>query len=209
MCRFLFAMLVSVLPGLVMAQSYVATSFLYNKLSIGCATANTCESKKGGFQLSGGAKLPSELTFDLGGLMLDTVEVGFSKYGREDARGVVRKKIFTGGPSSPLQNLPTYNSISANAIYSALVAHFNVDSDLSLNGKLGVAYVSATSEYTEGGVSMKAVTENHLEPVIGAGAEYVIFSGMKLIGGLEVTRFKTNSQSGSVRSLVLGAQFSY
>jgi len=209
MCRFLFAMLVSVLPGLVMAQSYVATSFLYNQLSIGCASANTCESKKGGFQLSGGAKLPSELTFDLGGLLLDTVEVGVSKYGREDARGVVRKRIFSGGPSSPLQNVPTYNSISANAIYSAVVAHFNVDSDLSLNGKLGLAYVSATSSYTEGVVSMGSVTENHFAPVIGAGAEYAIFSGVKLVGGVEVTRFKTNSQSGSIRSLVLGAQVSY
>jgi hypothetical protein len=179
-----------------------------NRMDISCAQNNTCSKKTGGFQLVAGAKLPSAYALDLNPVMIDTVEVGLSKFGRVEAQGLTPVRYYLRGRVA-LKNVPTKNSITANALHASLVARFGLADDLSMNAKVGRAYVSTTSQYSEDGVSNGGVTENHFAPLLGINAEYTLMDELKLTAGLEATRFKAAGQSGTVKALTFGALISY
>lgn len=205
-----FALLMLFAPALASAQSYMGAVVAINKFSIGCAANNTCENKKGGFQLRAGSKLDSSSTLDFGGVFIDTIEVGASKFGRKEASGFQTESYYSGGVSAPTQRVvPISNAVSANAVYAAFIAHAPLTDEFAVTGKAGLAYVATTSRSTYNSLSYGSVTENHFSPLLGLGVEYAVIDAVKIVGGVEVVKFKSNSQSGKLSALTVGAQFGF
>jgi opacity protein-like surface antigen len=198
-------------PLLAWSQSYFEASYSLSKLSIDCATNNQCDSKLSGYRLLVGATAPGWMQLDLdGGAKTDGIEVGYARYGSIKASGIVRKRISNGTGSSVLADVEVENEISADAVFAHWVGRMPVDLDgLNLVAKLGMAYVSSTSEYTERGVSMGGSTHSRFSPAVGLGVEYKVLDELSLSLGYEGLRFKVDSQSGYVHGLNFGLQVRY
>lgn len=195
--------------GVSSAQSYVGADLALSKYGVSCAANNSCESKHLGYGLRAGAKLSPGHVLDLGGLAVDVVEVGYSKFGRVDATGS-KSELYYNGTTAPLTRIvSTANAISANAMYAAAVAHLNVVQDVDLAVKLGLAYVSTTSAYRSNGVTEGSKVESHFAPILGVACEYTLMSELRLVAGLDVTRFNADGRSGSLSALKLGVNYSY
>jgi opacity protein-like surface antigen len=198
-------------PLLAWSQAYFEASYSLSKVSISCADNNKCDSSLSAYHLLVGAAAPEWMRLDFGdGVKVDGVEVGYARYGSIHATGVVRKRVNVGSPSPAFANVPVGNKLAADSVFAHWVGRAPVGVEgLNLVGKVGLAYVSTTSQYTEGGLSMGGSTHGRFSPLIGIGAEYKIFDELNISVGYEGLRFKVDSQSGYVHGLNLGLQAKY
>ena len=151
------------------------------------------------------------------GLRVDTVEVGLTKVGTRVGRAT--KSINVYGPYVDSDGLaatgnhpevvPVEQRLSANALTTALVAHYDIDSSFSLVGRLGLAYVSGTTSTRQNGVSMGSKTENHVTPLFGLGVEYKLVDSFTLSAGWQTFKVKSGSDSGRAKEFSLGGQYNF
>jgi hypothetical protein len=195
--------------GVSSAQSYIGADLTLSKYDVSCAQNNTCEAKHVGYGFRAGAKFSPEHVLDLGGLALDAMEVGYSKFGRVGATGSKSELQYKGGTTPVATIVSTANSIAANALYAAIVAHVNVVQDVDASAKLGLAYVTTTSAYRSNGVTEGSKVESHFAPLLGVACEYALMSDVRLVAGVDFTRFNADGRSGALSVLKLGVNYAY
>jgi opacity protein-like surface antigen len=197
--------------GTTLAQTYVSAIAGLSNLGADCAVNNQCSNKLGGFSFRGGAMLASPFSLDfIGGGVVDAIEVGLTKFGRVEASGLKSERYYPGtGGNVRTRTVPTKNKIGANSLHLAAVARFKLIDELDLVSRLGVAYVSTTSDYFENNSSAGTISENRFAPLLGVGLEYEVLSGLRILGDLELNRFRVGGVSGRIVSLNVGAKYSF
>jgi OmpA-like transmembrane domain len=194
------------------AQSYVDVYFSPNNIGVECAKWSECNKKYAGYGVRVGAAINSEW---LGFLGRPGVEFGFQRFGKVTSSGTKSELYFGGSATAPsvttgpFKTVATSASVTADALTAALTLGGDVADGVSLVGKLGVSYASATVSYSSAGSGNGGFTENHFVPLVGIGVVYQVFDGVSLVGGLEVTKIKFDGQSSRVVSGLMGlrAQF--
>ncbi len=196
--------------GISSAQSYVGASLTLNKYAIGCAANNTCKNKLDGYDFRVGSKFSPEHVVDIADVLkIDRVEVGVARFGRVQSAGSKSELYYNGVGGTSTRVVSTANSIAANALYIAALSRSNVATDFDLVGKLGLAYVTSTSSYRSRGISEGSRVENHFAPLLGLGLEYGLIEGVSLDAGFDITRFRTDGRSGAIKSVRIGANYTY
>jgi hypothetical protein len=194
--------------GISSAQSYVGADLTLSKYGVSCAENNNCKSKRVGYDFRAGARFAPEHILDLGGVLIDTAEVGYTKFGRVEAKGS-KSELYFNGVRTITRVVSTANSISANALYAAAVAHANIDQNLDLAAKLGLAYATTTSAYRSNGVTEGSKAESHFAPYVGVALEYALMSELRLVGGVDLTRYRADGRSGSLSAVRFGVNYAY
>jgi len=207
------AIILSVLLGVMgisSAQSYVGASLTLNKYDIGCAANNTCKNKLDGYDFRVGSKLSPEHVVDIADVLkFDRVQVGLARFGRVQAAGSKSELYYNWAGGTSTRAISTSNSIAANALYVAALTRSNLATNFDLVGKLGLAYVTTTSSYRSSGITEGSRVENHFAPLLGLGLEYGLIEGVSLDAGFDVTRFRADGRSGTIKSVRIGANYTF
>jgi hypothetical protein len=190
------------------AQSHVDLYLAPNDIGVECAKWTACEKNRFGYGVRVGSALQSEWLEFLG---KPGVEFGFQRFGKVTSSGTKAELYFNGSTkpnvtNGPFKSVAISTSATADALTAALTFGDEVGAGLNLVGKLGVSYVSATVSYSSGGASNGGFTENHVVPLIGFGADFEVYEGLSLVGGLEITRIKFDGQSSRVVFGVMGVR---
>jgi opacity protein-like surface antigen len=193
------------------AQTYISGTVGLSRLGADCAVNNSCSNRLGGYGIRGGSTLSSPLGLDfIGGGVVDAIEIGLTKFGRIDASGSLSERYYPGtGGSTRIRVVPTKNSISANSLHASAVARFNLMDQLDVVGRLGVAYVSATSDFYINNTSTQTISESRFAPLLGLGVEYEVSGGVRILSDLEINRFKVAGTSGRIVSINIGAKYGF
>jgi hypothetical protein len=221
------------------AEGYIGLEYARSKISTDCVQSADCSQsqKKGAFNLKWGTQLPEAYSLKLDNLSIDTIEFGAFKSGRVDSTGTEYGAYWKNRAQAPTPartNSPwaVSSDLKAQGVYAAVVGRYALPADISLYGRLGLAYVSTTlntmrqlqvSPYTSE-QSIGSVTEQHLSPWVGLGVEYAVLPGFKLNAGLQMFKIKTSTVSdstlntssagseqvkGTVREFVLGGAYNF
>lgn len=142
---------------------------VYNKYDIRCDTGVACDRKASrSGKLYGG--------YDFGGFGVEALVYSTGK-----ATGSVTQ----GGLSVP-------GKLSQSGVGVVGVLPYSLG-DVTLKGKLGLAYARGKAEYTAGGVSDKST----LTPLVGASVGYALTKTVSLNADWDQTRAKYNSDNRS------------
>jgi hypothetical protein len=207
-----FGLLVLALPGAAFAQSkdaasYVSLSLLSSSIQVACGANQRCDQHDRGGSLRVGTRLPDAYTLDLGGLQVDTVEVGYTAFGTGTVSEQVSKKVFVGTGTAATRKVTEQARVSPSAISLNLVSRATLAEDWAARVQLGLAMVATTVKYTEDGQGLNSVTENHLRPVLGLGLSWAVMAPVALTLDWEQTRYASDGGSGRVRAWRLGVQW--
>ncbi len=194
-------------PMAARAQSHVALSLLSSRVNTTCAAAQSCSPAGHGASLSLDAPLPSILTFDLGGLRLDTVEIAYTEYGHGSVSASGPKSVFVGRPTPVTRVVRSEARITPSALALNLLAHAPVIDDVDAHVRLGLAVVSASVDHREDGAGVGSVTENHVRPVLGLGASWAATPDWALTLDWDVTRYASDGFKGPVYAWRLGVRW--
>lgn len=181
------------------AEGYAGAVFALTKVEAGCLSGYSCDLKGRGGKLYAGSKLSAAKAVDFGFGKIDAIEIAYLKFG--DTKAEL--------PAPDVFNPALREYSVTDAIAVAAVAHVPVVDQVSVVGKLGVAYVSSTLRKAQDNTSLGGVTENHFRPYLALGLEYDIPSVVKIVASVDVTKFQTNSRRGPAKMVGLGAETSF
>ncbi len=182
------------------AEGYAGAVVALSRVEFGCTSGYSCDYKGHGGKLYAGTQLSANHSVDLGVGKLDALEFAYLKFG--GARG----NLDVPDPFNP----QSYNeSALSDAVAVAGVAHFPVVDQFAIVAKLGLAYVSSTVRTAQNGKSLGETTENHVQPYGALGLEYAIPNVVKIVGSLDMTRYKVGSRKGNARMIGIGAETNF
>lgn len=94
----------------------------------------------------------------------------------------------------------------ATAVTAAGVFELPLAASMVATARVGIAYVSATTESRVDGGSMRSVTDNTVSPYLGLGFEYLLTPRVRLVGGVDAVRYRVDGQSGVISQFGFGAE---
>jgi hypothetical protein len=181
------------------AEGYAGAVAALSRVDFGCTPGYSCDYKGHGGKLYAGTQLSANNSLDLGVGKLDAVEFAYLKFG--GARASL--------PAPDAFNPALHESALTDAVAVAAVAHFPVVDQFAIVAKLGVAYVSSTLRKAQDATSLGESTENHVQPYGAIGLEYAIPNVVKIVGSLDMTRYKVGSRKGNARMIGIGAETNF
>lgn len=191
--------------SLAFAGGYIGASVGKSNLGVTCAANESCAQRGQAYDFRAGVNLASKWVLDFGFGSIDAVEVGFRRTGRAQATGRISELFYPGsGGSTQTRVVPAEVEVSADAVYLTPVARFPIDDTFEVTGKLGLAYVATRIDYRVNGATNSGQTENNLAPLIGFGLNLKLDTNIKVVLDFDLSRIKIGSESGSVRSVLLG-----
>lgn len=188
------------------AQGYVGAVAALSKLSDSCTTGFKCEdSRATGFRFFAGHRFSDAEAWGLGVVRVNRIEVSALRFGRQRSTGTATKFL----TDSATKQVPSVNEVSANALVVAVGSELPIGGWFALNGRLGLAYVTASVSSTIDGLSNGSTSGNAIRPYVGVGAEFLLPLDIRLLSSLDWTRYSVKGYSGSATQLGLGASMSF
>lgn len=182
----------------VAAQGYAGALIMMSNVAGGCLEGSSgCDKAGAGASVFFGTKLERPV------LGFDSVEFGLLRSGaaRSETTADGRVENEVGEPVDA--QLPASIKLRSTAMTFSLVRSYVLTPQLGVSAKAGLALVSTTADYRVDGVFVQSSTKRQLSPYLGAFVEYDLAGAAKLIGGVDVYRWRISGD------LVDGADFVY
>lgn len=213
------AAVLAVLSGSVHADGYVGLAFGRGKLPINCPSgADNCKDRVNVFKLYAGTRLSPDRQIDLNVARLDGIEVAYarSKGARMSTSNPGQVLALVENEFGDLENqvlntsLPFKQKLSLDALVIAPVLSVPVPvPGLRFFAKPGIAIVTATLDSEWNGKSQRSDSSTKAKPYVSVGLEYEVVKGVALQGAVDWMRYAVENQSGTQRSVNIGAQVSF
>jgi hypothetical protein len=195
------------------AEGYVGVSFGKGKTSYSCNENLDCKRAGSLFKAYAGTRLNDGDKFDLAGIaVVDAMEVLYIKTSKVSSLGFVNLPYYNPDPDVNdvvAKDFSVKYRIGMDALVFAPVFRVKIDSDVSVFSRLGLAIVSATLSKDLDGQTNKSDTATKFKPYFALGADYRVVDSLKVVGSFDVLPYEVNGVKGTVRSVGLGAEYSY
>lgn len=213
------AAVLAIVSGSVHANGYVGLSFGRGKLPIDCSSgADACKDRVNVFKLYAGTRLSPSSQMDLGVAKLDGVEVAYmrAKESRFSTSNPGQIVALVENEFGDLENqvvnvnMPFKRKLSFDSLVIApvLTAALPVPG-LRVFAKPGVAVVTSTVDAEWNGRSQRSDSSTRVKPYASVGVEYEVLKGVSLQGAFDWMRYAVGDQSGTHRSMTVGAQVAF
>lgn len=195
------------------AEGYIGSSLGRGKMSLDCEQGASCKESANVFKLYAGTKLSESAQLDLGVARLDGFEVAYVRTinDAQSLRSVKQQGLVEGEylPDNGIVDVPMRQRFSVDAIVMAPVLHAHLTSDLQIFIKPGLGVVTATINTDVNGTSTRSDSSIRVKPYVALGLDYAVTKGVKIVGSAEWLGYAVQGESGTLRSVNLGAQVDF
>jgi opacity protein-like surface antigen len=190
------------------AQGYAGAVLGITDYGVDCRAPSPCDKKGNSAKIFAGTQFKSGLV-DTERFKLDTVEVGFTRFGGTKIGAGTASLTYDSGFGNVTITAPVRVNVNATALSLAGVGRFLVTPQFTASVKLGVSVVQSTVDRYVGDIKDGSDTTQKLAPYAGLGLAYSVVDNVKLVGHIDYTRFKSDGYKGGLQTLGLGAQIGF
>ena len=190
------------------AQGYAGALIGMTEFNQDCKGLTPCDKKDHGAKVFAGMQFKQGLV-NTERFKIDTVEVGYARFGTAKANTGTTSYTFTGASGPVTLTQSTEAKLKATALTLAGVGRALITPRLTASAKLGVALVQSTVDRSVGSVTNDSETTNKFKPYVGLGIEFAVLDTVKLVGNFDHTKFDSDGYKGNLQMVGIGAQIGF
>lgn len=187
MKKYLALAAMTFLTGAAVAQVHVGGAVGRASFRLDCSGTDSCDNSDSGYKFYGGVRLHPAWA----------MELGYVDFGRARATGV-----FNG--------LAVNSSLQVRAITLAAAGRLSLTPDLDVVGRLGMAHVTTKVTGVASAFGIRGTdSDSVLKPYWGVELAYTFHKQLKGTLAFDTTQGEYDGDSGTVRLVSVGAEFTF